>query len=128
MVKVDGWKPGRPKFTRCDDDETYSALCRSLVQVYGIAYEHYEFNLSLGIDPGLARSCLPVGIYSSCWVTVNPRSLMAFLSLRTHDPEARHVSYPLYEIEEAARECERIFAAGWPITYAAFNEFGRVAP
>jgi thymidylate synthase (FAD) len=53
---------------------------------------------------------------------------MSFLSLRTHDESAKYVSYPQAEIEEAARACEAIFAAGWPLTHAAFNEFGRVAP
>ena len=128
MMKVDGWKPGRPKFTRCEDEEVYSNLCESLKVNYRGTYQAYLFNLSLGIDPGLARDCLPVGIYSSCWVTCNPRSLMAFLSLRTHEPTAAAVSYPLWEIELAARQCETLFATRWPITYAAFCENGRVAP
>ena len=127
MMKVEGWKPGRPKFTHAPD-EVYEKLCMNLRTSYGMAYEMYESNLRLGIDPGLARDCLPVGIYSSCWVTVNPRSLMAFLSLRTHEPDAKFVSYPLYEIEVAARACEALFAQGWPLTHAAFVEFGRVAP
>lgn len=128
MMKADGWKPGRPKFLPCEDDEVYARLCSNLVESYELAYANYLENLSLGIDPGLARDCLPVGIYSSCWVSVNPRSLMAFLSLRTHEPSARHVSYPLYEIDVAARECEKALRDGWPITHEAFNEFGRVAP
>lgn len=128
MMKVDGWKPGRPKFTPCEDDAVFEALCTNLHASYRIAYKTYEANLALGVDPGLARDCLPVGIYSGCWVTCNPRSLMAFLSLRTHEPEAKFVSYPLYEIEVAARAAERIFAKGWPLSYRAFCENGRVAP
>jgi thymidylate synthase (FAD) len=128
MMKVDGWKPGRPKFTRCEDDGIYSRLIDSLAVSYEVAYESYTRNLALGIDPGLARDCLPVAIYSSCWVTCNPRSLMAFLSLRTHESTAAYPSYPLWEIELAARACEQIFAAGWPITYRAFCDLGRVAP
>lgn len=128
MMKVDGWKPGRPKFTRCEDEDVYADLCESLRVNYRAAYRSYEFNLSLGIDPGLARDCLPVGIYSSCWVTCNPRSLMAFLSLRTHEPTASAVSYPLWEIELAARQCEAEFARLFPITHGAFCECGRVAP
>jgi len=128
MMKVGGWKPGRPKFLECEDDGVYRRLCGNLERSYRVAYAAYLDNLSLGIDPGLARDCLPVGIYSSCWVTTNPRALMHFLSLRTHDPDAKAVSYPLYEIEAAARACEAIFAAGWPITYLAFRENGRVAP
>lgn len=132
MFKVDGWKPGRPKFTVLDttkfEDLKYYKLCDNLAKVYRLAYSKYEENLGLGIDPGLARDCLPVGIYSSCWVTCNPRSLMAFLSLRTHEPTAKAVSYPLYEIEVAARQVEALFAEGWPLTYRAFCDNGRVAP
>jgi thymidylate synthase ThyX len=128
MIKVENWKPGRPKFLPCDDQAVYDRLCENLKRTYLMAYHAYLDNLSMGIDPGLARDCLPVGIYSSCWVTVNPRSLMAFLSLRTHEPSARAVSYPLYEIEVAARLCEKFLAEGWPLTYKAFQDFGRVAP
>jgi len=128
MMKVEGWKPGRPKFTRCNDIALYNSLCSNLISSYEHSYAAYEANLSMGFDPGLARDCLPVGIYSGCWVTCNPRSLMAFLSLRTHEPEATAVSYPLWEIELGARACERIFADGWPLTYKAFCKNGRVAP
>lgn len=128
MMKVDGWKPGRPKFLVCDNDDVYNELCDNLTGVYKHSYDAYLRNLSLGIDPGLARDCLPVGIYSGCWVTCNPRSMMAFLSLRTHEPTATFPSYPLYEIEVAARACEEIFKQGWPLTYAAFNDHGRVGP
>ncbi len=128
MMKVDGWKPGRPKFLPCEDDVIYEKLCSNLEESYTLSYEMYEKNLALGVDPGLARDCLPVGIYSSCWVTCNPRSIMAFLSLRTHEPEAKFPSYPLYEIEVAARVCEELFSQGWPITYKAFCDLGRVAP
>lgn len=135
MFKIDNWKPGKPKFSTIDTGESgcpnktkYELLCRNLKCSYIEAYEAYIDNLEMGFDPGLARDCLPVGIYSSCWVSCNPRSLMAFLSLRTHHKTAKHVSYPLYEIEKAAGKCEQIFAEQWPLTYAAFNEFGRTGP
>jgi thymidylate synthase (FAD) len=128
MMKVDGWKPGRPKFERCEDGKVFNELCENLKDAYRFSYVMYRRNLALGIDPGLARDCLSVGIYSGCWVTCNPRSLMSFLSLRTHEPDAKQVSYPLWEIELGARACEDIFATGWPITYQAFCENGRVAP
>jgi thymidylate synthase (FAD) len=128
MMKVDSWKPGRPKFTRCEDPSVFARLRGNLERSYRVAYEAYLDNLSLGVDPGLARDCLPVGIYSSCWVTCNPRSLMAFLSLRTHDPDATFVSYPLHEIEMGARACEEILKSAWPITHAAFVKNGRTGP
>lgn len=131
MFKVENWKPGRPKFEHIDSQarvDAYDKLCENLVKSYYLAYEMYEANMALGIDPGLARACLPVGIYSTCFVTCNPRSLMAFLSLRTHVNEARFVSYPLYEIEVAALAAEEALRDGWPLTYNAFCENGRVAP
>ena len=146
MMKVEGWKPGRPKFLTLDEgaaanfpgdqpdatkwraDNTYKNLCDNLKASYEFSYRLYESILKDNIDPGLARDCLPVGIYSSCWVTCNPRSLMAFLSLRTHDPDAKFVSYPLYEIEVAARTAEDILAQGWPLTHQAFVENGRCGP
>ena len=131
MFKVDDWKPGRPKFLKIENhvgEAAYDKLCRNLRESYEFSYVKYQENLALGIDPGLARDCLPVGIYSGCWVTCNPRSLMSFLSLRTHEPEAKQVSYPLWEIELAARACEKALEAGWPLTYKAFCENGRVGP
>ena len=128
MMKVDGWKPGRPKFLRCESESLFLELVGNLKASYATSYYYYEKNLAIGVDPGLARDCLPVGIYSGCWVTCNPRSLMSFLSLRTHEPEAAHVSYPLWEIELPARVCEQILKEGWPITHKAFCENGRVAP
>lgn len=128
MSKVENWKAGRPKFSETPE-EVNRKVVSNLTESYRVAYEMYQDNLELGIDPGVARACLPVGIYSGCWVTCNPRSLMSFLSLRTYEPEkAMFVSYPLYEIDMAARACEEIFAKGWPITYKAFCDNKRVAP
>lgn len=152
MCPVDGWKPGRPKFLTLDDryereyakefgadrviehtakteaDDCYEQLLAGKRQAYAVCYNEYSREIADGIAFEVARSTLPVAIYSSCWVTCNPRSLMAFLSLRTHDELANHVSYPQAEIEEAARACELVLEAGWPLTYNAWMEFGREAP
>lgn len=136
MMKVDGWKPGKPKFKALDEHfdsyapqlETFLALEDNLKRSYKLSYESYLKNLELGIDPGLARDCLPFGIYSSCWVTCNPRSLMAFLSLRVQSTDSTFPSYPLYEIDVAAQQAEAILKEYWPLTHAAFVANGRVAP
>lgn len=128
MMKVDGWKPGRPKFTNCENGEIYQRLTSNLIDDYTRSYAHYQENLDMNIDPGLARDGLNVGIYSGCWVTCNPRSMMHFLSLRVNDEKANFVSYPLWEMQKAAESCEKLFAASFPITYQAFIDSGRVAP
>lgn len=128
MMKIDDWKPGRPKFTVCDDPKIYTQLIDNLKDSYDLSYQMYLDNLKLGIDPGLARDCLNVGIFSSCWVTCNARSMMAFLSLRRGVPDAKFVSYPLWEIDQCAQQCEKHFSELFPITYKMFVENGRVAP
>lgn len=128
MMKVDEWKPARPKFTRCEDEDTYTNLCESMKVHYRACYQGYQYHLSLGVDPGLARNCLPVEQFSRCWVTCNLRSALHYLSLRTFEPDAKFVSYPLYEIEVAARKLEEFVKEKFPITYKHFNANGRVAP
>lgn len=96
-----------------------------LKAAYTYSYDKYRTLIEMGYAKEVARACLPVGIYSPCWVTCNPRSLMAFLSLPTHEPTANFVSYPQAEIEEAAQICEQVLAEGWPLTYKAFCANGR---
>jgi thymidylate synthase (FAD) len=147
MCPVEGWKPGKPKFRTLDEKSEYilpsdaseddcrihanSAYDREIDrdrEAYEVSYRNYRASIDDGIAMEVARCKLPVGIYSSCWVTTNPRALMAFLSLRTHDESAMFVSYPQAEIEEAARAAESFLEQGWPITHAAFVKNGRVGP
>jgi len=121
------FKPARPTFHMMSPEE-HKFLVEELEDGYQEAYDRYLKLLQKGYSREASRVILPFGIYSSCWVTCNPRSLMHFLSLRTHEPEARFVSYPQAEIEEAAYACEVALEKGWPLTYQAFNDGGRVAP
>jgi thymidylate synthase (FAD) len=119
-------KPARPKFVA---DLAMAEYARSdLAAAYGECYRRYLRMIECGVANEVARAALGFGVYFSGWVTVNPRSLMAFLSLRTRDEHAKIPSYPQAEIEEAARALEQIFATGWPLTHTAFHEQGRVAP
>jgi thymidylate synthase (FAD) len=92
------------------------------------AYESYQRMLDAGIAREVARIVLPLSIYSSMYVTVNARSLMNFVSLRTKREGSHFPSFPQREIEMAAEKMENIWAELMPLTYAAFNENGRVAP
>lgn len=108
--------------------ELYDQLLDELCTAYEDEYARYERLLELGVAKEVARMCLPVGITSSMYATCNARSLMAFLSLRTYDPEATFPSRPQYEIEQVARIFETIFEYHMPITYKAWVDNGRVAP
>lgn len=91
-------------------------------------YRAYERLLSIGVAKEVSRMVLPVNIYTSLYMTVNARSLMNVLSLRTNHPEAAYPSKPMREIEMVAEKMEAIFAEQMPITYQAFVDNGRVSP
>jgi thymidylate synthase (FAD) len=127
FVPAEGHTSARPKFAAGTPDQ-HAALCDVLRDAYAYSYTQYQRLLDSGCAKEVARACLPVGIYSSCWVTCNPRSLMAFLSLRVHDSEAKFVSYPQAEIQSAAVAAEDCLREGWPLTHEAFVRNGRVSP
>lgn len=108
--------------------ELHPELVLQLTAAYEDAYDRYQLLLEMGVAKEVARLVLPVGINSSMYATCNARSLMSFLSLRTHESEAAFPSKPQYEIEQVARIFEGWLEEHMPITYAAFNDFGRVAP
>jgi flavin-dependent thymidylate synthase len=92
------------------------------------AYASYQAMLAAGIAREVARIVLPLTIYSSVYVTVNARSLMNFLSLRTKREDSMFPSYPQREIEMVAERMEVEWAQLMPITHAAFDANGRVGP
>lgn len=108
--------------------EQYEALVERMKQHYRAAYYGYQANLDEGVAKEVAREILPVGIFSTMYATANLRGVLHFLSLRTHDEDAQFVSYPQYEIEQAAHQVEDIVAELFPIAYKCFTETGRVAP
>ncbi|MCS5728497.1 FAD-dependent thymidylate synthase [Herbiconiux moechotypicola] len=92
------------------------------------AFESYERMLEAGIAREVARIVLPLTIYSSMYVTMNARSLMNFLSLRTKHEGSTFPSFPQREIEMCAEKMEGFWAELMPLTAAAFDANGRVAP
>jgi len=92
------------------------------------AFASYQRMLDAGIAREVARIVLPLSIYSSMYVTMNARSLMAFLSLRTKREGSHFPSFPQREIEMVAEQMEAHFAELMPLTYESFNANGRVSP
>ena len=120
-------KPGAYEFTDGTEDqhktatEAIKASCEN-------AYASYLAMLDAGIAREVARTVLPVGTYSSMYATCNARALMNFLSLRTRRPDSAFPSFPQREIEMVAEQMEAQWAAIMPLTHAAFEKNGRVAP
>lgn len=121
----EAFRPARPMLL--GDEPLRACAAHAIVYAAEKAWECYEYMIARGVAREVARTVLPVGLYSTMYATVNPRNLLSFLSLRTHEPTAATVSYPLAEIEDGARQCEAIFTDLFPLTYAAWVECGRQA-
>lgn len=120
-------KPGAYTFVD-GTPEQFRALEEAFVDSYELAYAEYKWMLEQDVARELARSVLPVGLYSSMYVTMNARAIMNFLSLRTTREGTRFPSFPQREIEMVAEKMESLWAEKMPITYETFNKNGRVAP
>ncbi|HEU5187516.1 MAG TPA: FAD-dependent thymidylate synthase, partial [Candidatus Saccharimonadales bacterium] len=94
-------KPGAYDFVP-GSKEQYKTLTTASKAAYIASYDAYKTMLQAGIAREVARQVLPVGLYSSMYVTCNARSLMSFLSLRTKRPDSHFPSYPQREIEMVA--------------------------
>ena len=105
-------------------DVTVNAIKETCI----VAYDNYQKILASGVAREVARAVLPVTLYSSMYVTMNARALMNFLSLRTSSEGSHFPSYPQREIEMVAEKMEKHFAELMPMTYAAFQKSGRIAP
>jgi thymidylate synthase (FAD) len=120
-------KPGHYIFSEGDADQ-FDDTCFVQKEISKKSYFEYEFLLDRGIAKEVARMHLPLNLMTSFWATCNARSLMSFLSLRTKDDSATFPSNPQWEINEVANQMEEAFKNQMPLTYAAWNNNGRVSP
>ena len=120
-------KPGAYDFEDGTAEQT-ALVEQETMDVTRAAYEAYQRMLEAGVAREVARIVLPLNIYSSMYVTMNSRSLMNFLSLRTKREGTHFPSFPQREIEMVAEKMEQYWADLMPLSYASFNENGRVAP
>ena len=120
-------RPGKYEFVE-GTPEQYKTVTEAMEASYRDAYARYQEMLAAGVAREVARAVLPVGLFSSMYATCNARSLMHFLSLRTKDERAKVPSFPQREIEMVAELMEAQWAQLMPLTHAAFNAHGRVAP
>lgn len=121
QIRVQHGKPGDYYFEPLDDPQMASNWVRTIDMAQESAYRTYEQMVAAGVAKEVARTVLPVGMYSEMYWTVNLRALMNFLSLRNH----KHAQY---EIAEYARAIETIATELFPVAMEAFVENGRQAP
>ncbi|WP_432155630.1 MULTISPECIES: FAD-dependent thymidylate synthase [unclassified Streptomyces] len=120
-------RPGKYRFVE-GSPEQHKLAREAMEDSYRRAYGTYREMLAAGVAREVARSVLPVGLFSSMYATCNARSLMHFLGLRTQHELAKVPSFPQREIEMVGEKMEEEWARLMPLTYAAFNANGRVAP
>ena len=129
---VNSGSSARPKFEEREQAELHQKFEDLLRDSYQESWDNYAYALDeekgLGIANEMARLVLPVSTYSSMYATANLRAWLHFISLRTSEENAHWQGHPQYEIVLGAKEVEEILTDLFPITLAAFNKHGRVAP
>ena len=120
-------KPGHYNFVQGSDHQ-HAEMEASHKFIARQAYTNYENLIRMGVAKEVARMSLPLNIYSTAYVTMNARALMNFLSLRVRSEESAYPSTPQWEINAVADRMETDFTKVTPLTWAAFQAHGRVAP
>jgi thymidylate synthase (FAD) len=119
-VREQAGKPGAYKFIQTSM-ETALRANEIITKANSNAYEAYAEMLALGVAKEVARTVLPMGMFTQFYWTVNARSLMNFLSLRT-DENAQ------LDIRKFAEAVEILFSKEMPVTYSSWIANGKVAP
>ncbi|GAA3600137.1 FAD-dependent thymidylate synthase [Nonomuraea rosea] len=120
-------KPGKYVFED-GTPEQHKLVTEATQDSYRRSYQSYLEMLDAGVAREVARTVLPVGLYSSMYATCNARALMNFLSLRVKREDSTFPSFPQREIEMVAEKMETLWAELMPLTHAAFEANGRVCP
>jgi thymidylate synthase (FAD) len=118
----------KPEFQLTDDGSLSRFTQANLRLNAQQSWKRYQTMLANGVANEVARMVLPLNTYSQMYWTVNPRSLMNFLSLRVESEDSLIRSYPQWEIQMGAEHVENYFKLYMPVTHAAFVANGRVAP
>lgn len=88
----------------------------SIKKVYDIIYNEYEKMLNHGVQKELARTILPLGLYTEFYMTCDLRNLMHFLNLRAD-------SHAQPETQQYAKAIAKCFKQFFPYTFEKFIEY-----
>lgn len=115
-----------PDFLRTQKAKNYqynqvtAELNQMLKEKIKTHYDHsfalYQELLEQGVAKEHARIVLPLSLYTQFYWTINSRSLMNFIKLRTEE-------HAQYEIRQYAQVINVIFREKMPWTHAAFNKY-----
>ena len=119
-VRTQVGKPGSYTFEPVDE-ETRETARQEIERQSQEAFAAYERMLELGVAKEVARTVLPLNMYTTYYWSCNPRSLMHFCSLRNSE-------FAQYEIRQYAHAAESFLERHMPVTHAAFVANDRTAP
>jgi thymidylate synthase (FAD) len=119
-MRTQAGKPGAYKFEQVKTEIAIDAY-ELILEANNHAYDAYRKLLEMGIAKEVARTVIPMGMFTQFYWTVNARSLMNFLSLRT-DSNAQ------LDIRKYANDVEVIFAEIMPVTHGSWVKNNKIAP
>jgi len=103
------------------DDLDNEVLNKIYAQSVEASYKEYKKLLDAGVAREMARGILPVSQYTQFYWSVNARSLLNFLSLRTDE-------HAQYEIRVYANAIAQMFKERMPWSYEAFESLDKKLP
>lgn len=113
-------KPGNYQFKPLAEEKTRKVL--DIIQArYEYCWQGYEELLAIGLAKEQASLVLNLGLYTTFWWKVNLRSLLNFISLRSHETA-------MYEIRVYSQAIEEMIKDIVPEAYKTFIDNGRIQP
>jgi thymidylate synthase (FAD) len=120
QIRSQTGKPGNYTYEPMDPEDAHGVQTE-MRESGRRAFRLYENLLEDGVAKEVARMILPVNGYTQWTWTVNLRSLLNFISLRSHKDA-------MWEISQYSEAIEQLIEPIVPVAYRTFNTFGRVAP
>lgn len=117
VARVQQGKMGDYFFVDGTDEQTALYL-KSKERALEVLWQIYLDRLEAGISKEQAREELPLSLMTQFYVTMNPRNLMQFLTLRNE-------KHALKEIRDLAVKMETIFIDTMPITSYVYRKYRR---
>lgn len=114
-------KPGGYTFTPLRNQNKAEKLRRIIDEMAHECWIKYETLLEAGLAKEVARMVLPVNMYTQFTWSVNLRSLLNFIALRSSE-------HAMYEIRAYSKTIELLIQPIVPRTMECFDETGRITP
>lgn len=111
-------KTGNYEFV--DDEEVNGRAYQHIALASRDSWETYKTLISKGAAKEVARMVLPTNLYSTMYMTINLRSALNFIALRT----ARYGSHPQHEIALVGEQVRDVLAEHFPTVLEAWEARG----